>query len=79
MDVFYDLYTAHFYDVATYVKQSFDYNAKGFNALQWDTAELKEIGVTSEMNYHDAFTVEEVANQLCYIHANVICNHTITG
>ena len=30
--------------------------------MQWDTATLKQIVVTKEMNYDDAFTIEEVAS-----------------
>lgn len=48
--------------IAAYARQQFDSNATGLNALQWDTAEVKEIGVASEMNYDDAFTIEEVVD-----------------
>lgn len=61
------------YDTAEYVKQSFDHNATGLNALQWDTAELKEIGVTSEMKYHEAFIVEEVSSHTGSI--NYVCSY----
>ena len=54
--------SANFIDTAQYYKQQFGSKATGLSALQWDTAELKEVGVTSEMNYDDAFTVEEVAH-----------------
>ena len=57
-----DYCIAHFVNTASYAKQQFDSNATGLNALQWDTAELKEIGVTCEMNYDDAFTIEEVVS-----------------
>ena len=59
-------FLANFIDTAKYSKQQFDSKATGLYALQWDTAELKEVGVTSEMNYDDAFTVEEVAHPYRY-------------
>lgn len=52
------------YKTATYARQQFDSSATGLNALQWDTAELKQIGVTNEMNYDDAFTIEEVTSHV---------------
>ena len=54
------MHTANFIDTAQYYKQQHDSKASGLSALQWDTAELKEVGVTSEMNYDDAFTIEKV-------------------
>ena len=57
---FYSYYTL--YNTATYARQQFDSSATGLNALKWDTAELKQIGVTNEMNYDDAFTIEEVTS-----------------
>lgn len=55
------------YNTAEYVKQSFDHNSSGLKALQWDTADLKEIGVVSEMKYHEAFTIEKVTFTFTHI------------
>ena len=57
------------YNTAEYVKQSFDLSATGLKALQWDTADLKEIGVVSEMKYHEAFTIEKVT--FTFIHTYI--------
>jgi len=46
--------------IVPFVRQSFDPGATGFSAVQWDTATLKQITVTKEMNYDDAFIIEEV-------------------
>ena len=43
-----------------YHRQSFDPNASGLASLQWDSAELIQIGVKDHMSYDDAFTIEEV-------------------
>ncbi|XP_065910466.1 inositol 1,4,5-trisphosphate-gated calcium channel ITPR1-like [Dysidea avara] len=47
-----------------FTRQSVDPDATGFGAVQWDTATLKQIVVTKEMNYDDAFTIEEVDHEL---------------
>ena len=43
-------------------RKAFNPNAPGLAKLQWDFAELFQISVQDEMNYHDAFAIEEVAN-----------------
>jgi len=43
-----------------FTRQSADSEATGFGAVQWDVAALKQIRITKEMNYDDAFTIEEV-------------------
>lgn len=43
-----------------FTRQSVDSEATGFGAVQWDVATLKQIRITKEMNYDDAFTIEEV-------------------
>ena len=48
------------YFVGVYRRQSFDPNAPGLDSLQWDSAELLQIGVQDHMSYDDAFTIEEV-------------------
>lgn len=35
-------------------------NGPGLSSLQWDSAELFQIGVQDQMSYDDAFTIEEV-------------------
>ena len=45
---------------AQFTRQSFDSKATGLGAVPWDTATLKQIRVTQQMNYDDAFTIEEV-------------------
>ena len=44
----------------TYRRQAFDPNAPGLASLQWDSADLFQIGVQDHMSYDDAFTIEEV-------------------
>ncbi|XP_065894275.1 inositol 1,4,5-trisphosphate-gated calcium channel ITPR1-like isoform X2 [Dysidea avara] len=47
-----------------FTHQSFDSKATGLGAVPWDTATLKQIRVTQQMNYDDAFTIEEVDHRL---------------
>ena len=47
-----------------YTRQAFNPNASGLASLQWDSAELIQIGVQEQMNYDDAFTIEEVCNEI---------------
>ena len=47
--------------VGAYCRQSFDPNSPGLASLQWDSAELLQIGVKEQMSFDDAFTIEEVA------------------
>ncbi|XP_065909470.1 inositol 1,4,5-trisphosphate-gated calcium channel ITPR1-like [Dysidea avara] len=47
-----------------YTRQTFDPNASGLASLQWDSAELIQIGIQEQMNYDDAFTIEEVDSKL---------------
>ena len=44
-----------------YCRQAFDPNASGLDSLQWDSADLLQIGVQDHMSYDDAFTIEKVA------------------
>ena len=39
---------------------AFDPKATGLDSLQWDSAELLQIGVRDHMSYDDAFTIEKV-------------------
>ena len=48
------------YFIEEYCRQSFNPNAPGLASLQWDSAELFQIGVQDHMSYDDAFTIEEV-------------------
>ena len=57
------------YFVGVYRRQSFDPNAPGLASLQWDSAELLQIGAKEQMSYDDAFTIEEVAIS-AYDHMN---------
>jgi len=50
-----------FYIEEAYCRKAFDPNAPGLASLQWDSAELLQIGVQDQMSYDDAFTMEEVA------------------
>ena len=43
-----------------YTRKGFNPNAPGLDSLQWDSAELLQIGVQDQMSYDDAFTIEEV-------------------
>ena len=43
-----------------YTRKTFDPKAPGLASLQWDSAELFQIGVQNQMSYDDAFTIEEV-------------------
>jgi len=47
-----------------YTRHPIGTEATGFGAVQWDVATLKQIGVAKEMNYDDAFTIEEVFTYL---------------
>ena len=49
-----------YYTEEEYCRQAFDPNAPGLDSLQWDSAELLQIGVQDHMSYDDAFTIEEV-------------------
>ena len=50
--------------VEEYHRQSFKPDAPGLASLQWDSAELFQIGVQDHMSYDDAFTIEEVSLNL---------------
>jgi len=43
-----------------YNRQEFKPDAPGLASLQWDSAELIQIDVQNQMNYDDAFTLEQV-------------------
>ena len=48
------------HSLEVYHRQSFDPNAPGLASLQWDSAELLQIGVKNHMSYDDAIAIEEV-------------------
>ena len=50
----------HIHILEEYCRQSFDPNAPGLASLQWDSAELFQIGVKDDMSDDDAFALEEV-------------------
>ena len=50
----------HIQPIESYCRQSFNPNASGLASLQWDSAELLQIGVKDYMSYDDAFVIEEV-------------------
>ena len=52
--------TSIIHSIEEYHRQSFNPNAPGLASLQWDSAELFQIGVQDHMSYDDAFTIEEV-------------------
>lgn len=43
-----------------YTRKAFNPKAPGLASLQWDSAELLQIGVRDHMSYDDAYTIEEV-------------------
>ena len=43
-----------------YIRKAFTSNTSGLANLQWDSAELTQIGVRTQMSYDDVFTLEEV-------------------
>ncbi|XP_065902252.1 inositol 1,4,5-trisphosphate receptor type 2-like [Dysidea avara] len=47
-----------------YTRQAFDPDAPGLASLQWDSAELLQIGVQNQMSYDDAFATEQVDDNL---------------
>lgn len=44
-----------------YTRKAVKLEDSGLAGLQWDSAELREIGVQTEMSYDDAFIIEKVA------------------
>ena len=48
------------YSGNNYTRKQFDPKAAGLASLQWDSAELFQVGVQRLMSYDDAFTVEKV-------------------
>ena len=49
-----------------YKRKALDPEATGLASLQWDSAELLQIGVQDHMSYDDAFTIEKVViNLIC--------------
>ena len=51
-----------------YTRKAFAPNTSGLANLQWDSAELTQIGVQTQMSYDDVFTLEEVEWIHTYIH-----------
>ena len=49
-----------------YTRKEFNPNAPGLSSLQWDSAELFQIGVQNQMSYDDAFTIEEVVTYVVF-------------
>ena len=47
-----------------YKRKAFKPEASGLASLQWDSAELLQVGVSDHMSYDDAFTIEEVVTNL---------------
>ena len=43
-----------------YIRKAFTSNTSGLANLQWDSAELTQIGVQTQMSFDDVFTLEEV-------------------
>lgn len=50
-----------------YTYKTITYDTSGVANLQWDSAELTQIGVKTQMSYDDAFTLEEVDKVAKYI------------
>ena len=46
-----------------YKRKAFKPEASGLASLQWDSAELLQVGVLDRLSYDDAFTIEEVVKR----------------
>ena len=61
-----------------YTRKGFDPKATGLDSLQWDSAELLQIGVQDQMSYDDAFTIEQVWLNGCIVMLEFIFAHRLT-
>ena len=52
----------------------FKHDATGLAGLQWDLAELLQVGVQKQINFSDAFAIEEVV-KLLYQQECIIRNY----
>ena len=56
----YSQITASVFAGKHYTRKVCNSNETGLASLEWDSAELFQIGVQDQMSYDDAFTIEEV-------------------